>query len=577
MTSYTEFTICSVFTIVVKTRPFSFMPQCASCFATRPRDFFSAAQLKKKSEQRRCKACTGLRDSKLGEIMASCSLHEDVAASPVSLTDGLPDDILLLVGQALIGEGLQTFVALHCVSAAVRAVLQPVRAQALQQLRESMPISTLRHLSRKLRIEHSISTSRETLAARLVATRSQRWWRTAANDATLHAAIASKDLGRLRAALASVCVCGSMLCLCPHVTEGAMQRARWACCDMERKQSAEEQRRWLQRSSSLTQLASHYYTSIDSTLRDKQESKRIEAANMMSNTTPRHVRESWCRQNPEWVPDARSQGMQSATPAATGWALPPPVEQPVEQQPSVELVLDDPDLVECILASLTPHALGRCALLSKHYWATCMSEVRWLKLRRAQRLRQVPFDPMEARMEARAEAVLKPEGYRRWAWAYRCAQTREEFGRKHLVWIVGRPTKGWPHGSPDWPAVTQSRGYNPSLGVSVGPGTFGVDQDGLSLGVSVVPGTFDQNEAATVQVRVVRCPEISSMIRVPPRRLVGWESGLAFWRSHDGAPFASTRVFLESEGRATARTAAVEQSLAQLAMGELPDEVRPWF
>ena len=89
----------------------------------------------------------------------------------------------------------------------------------------------------------------------------------------------------------------------------------------------------------------------------------------------------------------------------------------------------------------------------------------------------------------------------------------------------------------------------------------------------------DQNEQAKVKVSVVRCPEIASVIRVAPVRLVGWESGVAFcfWRSHGGAPFASTRVFLESEGRAAARSAAVEESLAQLARGELPDERRPWF
>ena len=78
-------------------------------------------------------------------------------------------------------------------------------------------------------------------------------------------------------------------------------------------------------------------------------------------------------------------------------------------------------------------------------------------------------------------------------------------------------------------------------------------------------------------VRVVSCPELSDCIRTLPQRLVGWEAGLAFWRSHDGKPFPSTRVFLESEGRAMARTAAVEECLAALAQGELPGEAKPWF
>ena len=78
-------------------------------------------------------------------------------------------------------------------------------------------------------------------------------------------------------------------------------------------------------------------------------------------------------------------------------------------------------------------------------------------------------------------------------------------------------------------------------------------------------------------VRVVSCPELSDCIRTIPQRLVGWEAGLAFWRSHDGKPFPSTRVFLESEGRATARNAAVEECLAALAQGELPGEAKPWF
>lgn len=270
----------------------------------------------------------------------------------------------------------------------------------------------------------------------------------------------------------------------------------------------------------------------------------------MSELTPKHV------DDPECLADALARCIdlsdpESALSLPTEPTVPPPTVD--TSSSAVELVLDDSDLLACILVSLPPRALGRCALLSKRYWDTCMSEERWLQLRRAQRLRQVPFDPMGPRMESRAKTVVRPEGYNLWAWAYRCAQTQEELDLKHLVWIVGRPTKEWLNGSPDWPAVTQSTSFDPSL------------------------GTSSTEERATVKVRVVRCPEISSMIRVAPMRLVGWEAGLAFWRSHDGAPFASTRVFLESEGRATARSAAVEECLAQLAVSELPDEDRPWF
>ena len=158
---------------------------------------------------------------------------------------------------------------------------------------------------------------------------------------------------------------------------------------------------------------------------------------------------------------------------------------------------------------------------------------------------------------------LKPEGYnKRWAWEYRCAETQETFHMKLLVWIVGRPTKEWPNGTPDWPAVTNSRHFNPSLGTKN-------------------PRIDPTENKQMMAVRVVSCPELadapSAHIGTLPERLVGWEAGLAFWRSHDGKPFPSTRVFLESEGRAMARTAAVEECLAALAQGELPGEAKPWF
>ena len=242
----------------------------------------------------------------------------------------------------------------------------------------------------------------------------------------------------------------------------------------------------------------------------------------------------------------------------------PDAPPPPTLESAIDRVLSDPDLLECIFSALLPRGLLRCALLSKHYCDTCMSEERWQELRRAQRLRQVPFDPMTSSPWPRmCQQGLKPEGYnKRWAWEYRCAESQETFHMKLLVWIVGRPTKEWPNGTPDWPAVTQSTHFNPSLGT----GRF-------------VPAGNEDYEASRkmLAVRVVSCPELSDCIRTLPQRLVGWEAGLAFWRSHDGKPFPSTRVFLESEGRAMARTAAVEECLAALAQGELPGEAKPWF
>lgn len=184
-------------------------------------------------------------------------------------------------------------------------------------------------------------------------------------------------------------------------------------------------------------------------------------------------------------------------------------------------VLHDGDLLTCILKYLPPFSLLRASATAKKWRGLAMADELWLKHRREQRRRVVPWRPLTASLEAECGDVTT---FVSWADEYRTATIKEAHVYAVPVWTRGR------HGEPDWPAVTCDKAYTPGDEVCV---------------VLFGEGSDDPGHAFYVR---------------PP---AAWDEGLLSWRQRNGAALSD----VESEGRRLSRNAAVDSLLRALDDG----------
>ena len=209
----------------------------------------------------------------------------------------------------------------------------------------------------------------------------------------------------------------------------------------------------------------------------------------------------------------------------------------------VDSVLQDDNLLACILHFASVGTLLRAAQPTSRRWrASARDEAIWLERRREQRRMHVPWRPLTPFLE---DEVQSGAGFRSWADEYMRAASGERVG------IFGSPvwTTSGRHCTLDWPAVVACESL--VKGDAAQSWTQPSDPDDPDLG----------NDEC-ILLRLVGDPEMSWCDAVKP--LVGWDEGLAVWRQRIGEPFTE----LESEGRAMARNAAVNELLRAVALGD---------
>ena len=221
------------------------------------------------------------------------------------------------------------------------------------------------------------------------------------------------------------------------------------------------------------------------------------------------------------------------------------------QHDPLTTVLGDEDLLHSILSFLPPPSLLSCARVGARFCAAARQEGLWLRLRREQRSAHVPWSPLTKQMEA--EARDAPD-FRGWADEYRRACEMEDRGLYGVpVWTTGR------NRAPDWPALVASHQMLPSSKAS--------HQHARPSAGRTPP--FEPPDASTdVCVRLIGAAEVRYCFSESP---LPWEVGLAAWRARR----ESATSALESDGRALARDAAVEELLAVLKEGADVDERYP--
>ena len=181
----------------------------------------------------------------------------------------------------------------------------------------------------------------------------------------------------------------------------------------------------------------------------------------------------------------------------------------------------DEDLLSVVFALLPPTSLLCCAATSKCWHWCALQDTLWLSHRQQQRLENVPWAPLPPTQGSGAARNLATE----WRRGLQ-AEDRGLLGTP--VWTRGRGQVA------DWPAL--------------------VADERMVRGM------------VSVHVRLVGSPEVTWCHATHP---ILWEVGLSDWEANQGAPHSwhdprSTNMCYESEGRAKARNAAVQELLAAI-------------